>query len=86
LEDPRSLLSTFGYAYQFDATRYAPFLRARAERQGVARTEGRVVDVEQSATGDVVAVMLDDGQRITGDLFIDCSGFRSLLLGQAMGE
>ncbi|WP_414893880.1 tryptophan halogenase family protein [Sphingomonas sp. Leaf38] len=86
LDDPRSLLSTFGYAYQFDATRYAPFLRARAERQGVTRTEGRVVDVERSSTGDVVAVVLGDGRRMTGDLFVDCSGFRSLLLGQAMGE
>jgi tryptophan halogenase len=85
-DDPRSLLSTFGYAYQFDATRYAPFLRARSERQGVKRTEGRVVDVELGDTGDLIAITLSDGQRIAGDLFVDCSGFRSLLLGQALGE
>jgi tryptophan halogenase len=45
-----------------------------------------VVDVERGTTGDVVAVVLDDGRRMTGDLFVDCSGFRSLLLGRAMGE
>jgi tryptophan halogenase len=85
-DDPRSLLSTFGYAYQFDATRYAPFLRARAERQGVTRIEGRVVDVERDPQAGVAAIVLDDGRRIEGALFVDCSGFRSLLLGQAMGE
>ena len=85
-DDPRSLLSTFGYAYQFDATRYAPFLRLRAERQGARRTQGRLVDVERNAAGDVAAIVLDDGRRIAGDLFVDCSGFRSLLLGQAMRE
>lgn len=85
-EDPRSLLSTFGYAYQFDATRYAPFLRARAEQHGARRTEGRITDVQRDVNGDVAAVRLEDGQRIAGDLFVDCSGFRSLLLAQAMGE
>ncbi|WP_343044441.1 tryptophan halogenase family protein [Sphingomonas hominis] len=85
-DDPRSLLSTFGYAYQFDATRYAPFLRAHAERHGARRTEGRITDVERDDGGNVAAVVLSDGQRIAGDLFIDCSGFRSLLLAQAMRE
>lgn len=84
--DPQALLSTFGYAYQLDATRYAPFLRTHAERQGVRRTEGLVDGVEHGANGDISAIVMNDGLRIEGDLFIDCSGFRSLLLGQAMSE
>ena len=86
-EDPRSLLATFGYAYQFDATRFAPWLRTVAESAGGRRTEGRVVEVEHDPqTGDVTRLKLADGQLIDGDLFIDCSGFRSLLVGQAMRE
>ncbi len=81
-----SPLSKLAYAFQFDASRYARFLRQRAERQGVVRVEGRVVEVEQDgATGHVGAVKLEDGQRIPGELFVDCSGFRSLLLGQTLG-
>jgi tryptophan halogenase len=85
--DPASLLSTIGYAYQFDATRFGPYLRGFAEGQGVKRTEGRIVSVERnSETGDVAAVLLESGVRVEGDLFVDCSGFRSLLLGDALGE
>ena len=85
--DPRSIASTFGYAYQFDATLYAPFLRARAERAGAIRLEGRIIDVDRVAdTGDIGAVLLEDGTRVAGDLFIDCSGFRSLLLGETLEE
>ena len=77
----------FGYAYQFDATRFAPFMRAHAEARGAMRTEGMVVDVERDArSGDVVAVLLADGTRIEGDLFVDCSGFRALLIGRTMDE
>ncbi|GAA0734085.1 tryptophan 7-halogenase [Sphingomonas japonica] len=76
----------YGYAYQFDATRFAPFLRALAEASGARRSEGRVASVERDPeSGDVRALMLEDGRRVEGDLFIDCSGFRSLLLGDAMG-
>ncbi|MGY2736968.1 tryptophan halogenase family protein [Sphingomonas sp. UYP23] len=86
-EDTAALLSTFGYAYQFDATCYAPFLRARAEARGVKRTEGRIVNVTRDpVTGDVTAITLTDGTRIYGDLFVDCSGFRALLLGQTLRE
>jgi tryptophan 7-halogenase len=86
-KDPDEIESTFNYAYQFDATLYAPYLRARAERLGCRRTEGRIVDVELNGeSGDVEAVILADGQRITGDLFIDCSGFVSLLIGKALEE
>jgi tryptophan 7-halogenase len=85
--DSDALLSTYSYAYQFDATRFGPFLRRFAEEQGVRRTEGRIVSVERHPeTGDVVAVVLENGSRIEGDLFVDCSGFRSLLLGDALGE
>ncbi len=83
--DPRSPLSGMAYAYHIDATLYAAFLRRRAEADGVARVEGRIVSVERADNGHVAAVVLDDGRRVTGDLFIDCSGFRSLLLGDAMG-
>ena len=85
--DPRALGSTFGYAYQFDATKFAPWLREIAERAGARRTEGRVVEVRRHAeSGDLTELLLADGQTIAGDLFVDCSGFRSLLLGGALGE
>jgi tryptophan halogenase len=81
-----SPLARLGYAFQFDAGRYAQYLRGRAERQGVTRTEGRIVRVEQDPqTGYVAAVELESGLRVEGDMFIDCSGFRSLLLGQTLG-
>lgn len=74
----------YGYAYQFDATRFAAFLRGRAESDGVVRIEGRVVEVlRDPASGDVRAVRLDDQRIIAGDLFVDCSGFRALLIGEA---
>ena len=82
---PRSPLSGMAYAYHIDATLYAAFLRRRAEADGVARVEGRIVAVERADNGHVAAVVLDDGRRIAGDLFIDCSGFRSLLLGDTLG-
>lgn len=81
------LTSTFGYAYQFDALLFAPYLRGLAEDAGAVRTEGVVVNVERDGeTGDIRAVVLADGERVEGDLFIDCSGFRSLLLGQTLDE
>jgi tryptophan halogenase len=85
--DPASLSSTISYAYQFDATRFGPYLRRFAEAHGVRRTEGRVTRVERDGeSGDVTALLLEGGKRIEGDLFVDCSGFRSLLLGDALGE
>ena len=84
--DRGSLMSTISYAYQFDATRFAPYLRAYAQARGARRSEGRVVGVERDPeNGDVRVLTLEDGRRIEGDLFVDCSGFRSLLLGQTLG-
>jgi tryptophan 7-halogenase len=85
--DPARLESTLSYAYQFDATLFAPFLRQLSEGMGARRTEGRIVDVElDGGSGDIKAIRLESGERIEGDLFVDCSGFVSLLLGKALGE
>lgn len=85
--DRASPFNPISYAYQFDATRFAPYLRRFAEALGVVRTEGRIAAVERApGSGDVAALALDDGGRIEGDLFVDCSGFRSLLLGDTLGE
>ncbi|TMM45168.1 tryptophan halogenase family protein [Qipengyuania marisflavi] len=85
-ERPGSPLAKLGYAFQFDASRYARYLRRHAEARGVERTEGRVVEVLQDAeSGFVTGVQLDGGEIVEGELFLDCSGFRSLLLGQTLG-
>lgn len=85
VSDPGSMLSTFSYAFQFDASLYAAFLRRVSCGRGVVRTEGKVVDhVLNGATGDVDAIVLSDGRRISGDLFVDCSGFRGRLINQAL--
>ena len=85
--DDTSLASTYGYAYQFDATLFGPFMREFGLGIGVKRTEGKVVEVRQDpANGNVSTLVLEDGRTIDGDLFVDCSGFRSLLLGQTLGE
>jgi tryptophan halogenase len=85
-EDTSSIRSTFAYAYHFDAGLYAGFLRRWAIERGVTRIEGLVQDVARApGSGDVTALTLRSGETIAGDLFVDCSGFRSLLVGQAMG-
>jgi len=81
-----SVFSTFAYAYHFDAALYAAFLRQHAEARGVRRTEGRIASVERdAATGHVAALVLADGRRVAGELFLDCTGFRALLIGEALG-
>src|SRR5690606_17109235 len=84
-DQPKSPLAKIGYAFQFDAGRYARYLRRYAEARGVVRVEGRIVEVEQDPeNGFVAALRLESGTRVEGDLFVDCSGFRSLLLGQTL--
>jgi tryptophan halogenase len=74
------------YAYHFDAGRYAHYLRARCEAAGLTRVEGRIARVERHAeSGHIAALVLADDRRIEGDLFLDCTGFRALLIGDALG-
>ena len=83
--DPRLVQSTYDYAYHIDAGLYAKFLRARSEDAGVTRVEGRVVDVLlDGESGFIESVRLEDGQEISADLFVDCSGFRGLLIEGAL--
>ena len=79
-------MTGLAYAYHFDASRYALFLRAYAEGRGVTRTEGIVESVQRDGeSGDITAITLQGGKRVAGDFFIDCTGFRSLLLGGELG-
>lgn len=83
--DARLPLSQLGYAFHFDAGLYAAFLRNYAEARGVERIEGRIVETVQSENGHITSVRLADGQTVDGELFIDCSGFRGLLIEEKLG-
>ncbi len=81
----RDDLPPVNYAYHLDAGRYAAFLRKYAEARGVIRKEGRVADVTlDPESGHVSSITMDDGTELAGDMFIDCSGFRGLLIEQAL--
>jgi tryptophan halogenase len=84
--NPTSPISGIDYAYHFDASLFARFLRSICEARGVERIEGRIVDVELEAeSGFVERVRLADAREVEGDLFVDCSGMRALLIGDALG-
>lgn len=79
-------MTGLAYAYHFDASLYAGYLRKYAEQKGIIRTEGMVQSVTRdSESGDITAIGLADGSTVEGDFFIDCTGFRALLLGQELG-
>jgi len=73
------------FAYHLDATKYARYLRTLSERWGVKRVEGKIEHVKTHQNGEIAELVLaQTGERIAGDFFIDCTGFRALLIGQTL--
>ncbi len=85
MADGRSIGSTFDYAYHFDAGLYAAYLSTYAQARGVERIEGKVADTAlDGQSGHVASVTLADGRVLSADMFVDCSGFRGLLIEGAL--
>ncbi len=75
------------WAYHFDAALYAAYLRRYSEARNVSRIEGRILDVRRDGeSGDIASLTLDGDREVAGDLFLDCTGFGSLLLGEQLGN
>ncbi len=86
VEDPRDPRAAMAHAYHFDASLYAGLLREVAESRGVVRLERTIRGVNlDPLDGSIASLALDDGETLAGDFFIDCSGFRGLLIGGALG-
>lgn len=82
-QDQQNINSTFSYAYHFDAGLYANYLRRFAEQKNAKRIEGKITHITNHPdNGNITSIVLESGEKISGDYFIDCSGFRSLLLGK----
>ena len=77
--DPRA-------AYHLPNKRFVDYLQSQSRESGATLIEDEVQDVVRAESGDVERLRLKSGREVTGDLFIDCSGFRSLLLGETMDE
>ncbi|NVJ65050.1 MAG: tryptophan 7-halogenase [Gammaproteobacteria bacterium] len=86
-QDPRDIESTYFYAYHFDASLYADYLENYSVNKGVIKKEGMVTNVNlHSDTGFIESITMEKGEIIEGDLFIDCTGFKSLLIGETLGS
>src|SRR3954462_10419203 len=83
-EMTESPIGHIAHAFQFDASLYAKYLRGLAEQHGVKRSEGKVGEVKQHENGDIASVTLEGDRTIEADFFIDCSGFRGLLIEQTL--
>ncbi len=83
--DESSRLAWYNYAYHFDASLFAKFLRAYAEQRHVKRIEGKISHVQLNASdGFIQSVSLDSGELVAGDLFVDCTGMSALLIGKTL--
>lgn len=84
--DPDSRLAWYNYAYHFDATLFAKYLRGYAEARQVKRIEGKINQVQLDPdSGFIRSLHLESGEQISGDLFVDCSGISALLIGKTLG-